>query len=62
MPRASSLAAAIKEEFDVEPEMIAGGGGIYDVKLNGKLVFSKHELGRFPENDEEVLDLLHKEM
>lgn len=51
------MAAAIKESYAVEPELIPGGGGIFDVAADGKLVFSKHELGRFPEPDE-VLKLL----
>jgi hypothetical protein len=38
--------------------LIQGSGGIYDVKKNGRLVFSKHELGRFPDSDEEVFKLL----
>lgn len=29
-------------------------GGVFDVKADSRLVFSKHEAGRFPE-DEEVL-------
>jgi selenoprotein W-related protein len=37
--------------------MIAGNGGIFDVKADGKLIYSKHETGRFPEHDE-VLDQL----
>jgi len=32
--------------------MIEGRGGIFDVHVNGKLIFSKHELGRFPEEEE----------
>lgn len=51
------MAAEIQETYDIKPELIAGGGGIFDVKADGKLVFSKHEVGRFPENHE-VLDLL----
>jgi selT/selW/selH-like putative selenoprotein len=43
----------------VQPELIAGGGGIFDVKADGKLIFSKHETGRFPEHDE-VLTALEK--
>jgi selenoprotein W-related protein len=57
MPKAASLASAIRERFDVETEFIEGGGGIFDVRLNGNLVFSKHETGRFPEH-EEVLDAI----
>jgi selenoprotein W-related protein len=32
--------------------MIEGGGGIFDVKVDGELIYSKHETGRFPEEDE----------
>jgi len=32
--------------------LIEGGGGIFDVKADGRLVFSKFETGRFPEHDE----------
>jgi len=53
------LAAAIKQTLGVEPELIAGSGGIFDVKADGRLVFSKHEAGRFPE-EAEVLAALRK--
>lgn len=29
-----------------------GSGGIFDVEVDGKVVFSKHEKGRFPEKGE----------
>jgi selenoprotein W-related protein len=32
--------------------LIEGGGGIFDVSADGELVFSKHQVGRFPEEDE----------
>jgi len=51
------LAAEIKKKFGVDPVMIEGQGGIFDVKLDGKLIYSKHETGRFPEHDE-VLNAL----
>lgn len=38
-------------------ELLKGSGGIFDVKVDGDLVFSKHEKGRFPE-DGEVIDLI----
>lgn len=50
------MAAAIEEEFDVSPELIQGSGGVFDVAVDGKLIFSKHETGRFPNSNEEVLD------
>ena len=59
MPRATSLAARIKEETGAEAELIRGGGGIFDVHQDGVLIFSKHEVGRFPEDDE-VLDKLDR--
>ena len=39
------------------PELIPGRGGIFDVELDGKLIFSKHDQGRFPE-DSEILSQL----
>lgn len=44
----------MKKSLGVEPELIKGGGGIFDVAADGKLVFSKHESGRFPEADEVI--------
>lgn len=32
--------------------MIEGSGGVFDVHVNNAQVFSKHEVGRFPEHDE----------
>jgi selenoprotein W-related protein len=51
------LAAAIKDAVDVAAELIPGAGGIFDVKVDGTMIFSKHEVGRFPEHDE-ILDQL----
>jgi selT/selW/selH-like putative selenoprotein len=51
------LAAAIKTEFGVDTELIPGGNGIFDVEVDGNRIFSKGEVGRFPE-DEEVLSAL----
>ena len=51
------MAAAIKDRVQVEPELIKGRGGIFDVKVDGTMIYSKHETGRFPEHDE-VLDKL----
>lgn len=42
----------MKEATGVEPELIEGGNGIFDVTVDGKLLFSKHQTGRFPENAE----------
>jgi selT/selW/selH-like putative selenoprotein len=42
---------------DVDVELIAGGGGAFEVRREGELIFSKNRLGRFPE-DEEIFELL----
>ena len=49
--------AAIREATGIEPKLIKGGNGIFDVHADDTLVFSKHEAGRFPEH-EEVLSQL----
>jgi selT/selW/selH-like putative selenoprotein len=41
----------------VKPVLHKGDDGIFDIEVDGSLVFSKHEAGRFPEDDE-VLALL----
>ena len=43
--------------MQVDPELIKGGGGIFDVRRDGELIYSKDETGRFPE-DAEVLQAL----
>jgi selT/selW/selH-like putative selenoprotein len=46
------LAASLKQRFGVEAELIRGKDGVFDVRADGTLVFSKHQLGRFPEPGE----------
>ncbi|MBN1890104.1 MAG: Rdx family protein [Thermoflexales bacterium] len=48
------MAAEITKVLGVEPELIQGDNGIFDVVADGKLVFSKYTTGRFPTNDEIV--------
>ena len=33
---------------DAEFELVAGGGGIFDIEVDGVLRFSKKSVGRFP--------------
>lgn len=51
------MAAEIKEKYGVDSELIAGHSGIFDVHVDGNLVFSRHEEGRFPE-PQEILDAI----
>jgi selT/selW/selH-like putative selenoprotein len=46
------LAATIKNELGIEPTLIKGDRGIFDVKADGDLVFSKWEEDRFPTSEE----------
>ena len=57
MPRAAGLAAELKREFDVDAELIKGSGGVFDVTVDGKLVFSKYRNGDFPKPGEVVVAL-----
>ncbi len=42
------------------PDLKKGSGGIFDVHLDGRRVFSKHETGKFPVEDD-LLDELAEE-
>ena len=53
------MAATIARDFDNETELLPGGKGIFDVVVDGELIYSKYETGRFPE-DEEVLSQLRE--
>ena len=53
LPRASSLEAELKSKFPgVETKLISSGGGVYEIILDGELIFSKKTLGRFPDDGE----------
>jgi selT/selW/selH-like putative selenoprotein len=46
------LATELKKRLGLETDLIAGGGGVFDVTADGKLIFSKKKMGRFPEVQE----------
>jgi selenoprotein W-related protein len=41
----------------IEPELIASSGGVFEVSVDGHLLFSKRTQGRFPD-DAEILAAL----
>ena len=49
---AASLADKIKDRYGLEPELIPSGGGVFEVMVDGRLVFSKKQLNRFPAAEE----------
>ena len=51
------MAAELKSAFGADSELVAGAGGVFEISVDGKLVFSKRALSRFPE-DGEVVDLI----
>jgi selenoprotein W-related protein len=42
------VSAEIREATDIDARLIAGSGGVFDVRCDGELVFSKFSAGRFP--------------
>jgi selT/selW/selH-like putative selenoprotein len=46
------LQSAIKDKFDHAATLIESSGGAFEVRVDGKLIFSKLKTFRFPDNDE----------
>jgi selenoprotein W-related protein len=44
----------LKEQLDVEPELVPGSGGIFEVEVDGKVVARKTRTG-FPD-EQEIVD------
>jgi selT/selW/selH-like putative selenoprotein len=47
----------LARELRITAKLIKGDDGVFDVVADGKLVYSKHATGRFPEEDEIVAAL-----
>ena len=46
------MAEELHNAFDVKANLVPGRSGIFDVIVDGELVFSKFKTGRFPEPGE----------
>ena len=44
----------LQKRLGAEVNLVAGSNGIFDVSLDGRMIFSKFEQGRFPQPDEIV--------
>ncbi len=44
----------LKKEFGADIELVAGGGGVFDIAVEGNMIFSKFKKGRFPQPDEVI--------
>jgi selT/selW/selH-like putative selenoprotein len=51
------VADELREAFGVEAKLVPGASGIFDVVVDEKVVYSKFETGRFPEQGEVVQKL-----
>ena len=54
LPKATSLVDEIKRSFQVDEKLIRSGGGVFEVIVDGKQIFSKKRSGRFPDLNEIV--------
>lgn len=42
----------MKRALGADSELIASGGGVFEVSVDGDTIFSKRSLGRFPDEGE----------
>ena len=49
----------MKNKLGLQAELIESAGGVFEIEYGGNVVFSKKNLGRFP-NEGEVLGLIKK--
>lgn len=64
LARAVALTESILNEHKNSLEMvniIPSSGGVFEVKFGDELIFSKKDLGRFP-NENEVEDIIRKKL
>jgi len=46
------LAEDLQRKFGIQSELVRGSGGVFEVAVDNRLIFSKKKLGRFPEPGE----------
>ena len=51
LPDAERVSAELKSK-GIKAELIKGSNGVFDVDIDGKIVYSKHTTGRFPNRGE----------
>jgi len=49
----------VKERFKTDVDLVASSGGVFEITIDNKLVFSKKKEGRFP-TDNELIELVRK--
>ena len=58
-PRALRARDIVKERFKTNIDLVASSGGVFEITVDDKLVFSKKKEGRFP-TDNELIELVRK--
>jgi selenoprotein W-related protein len=53
------LADELERELGIQSELIESSGGVFEIEYEGKLLFSKKNLGRFPD-DGEIKSLIQR--
>ena len=51
------MAEVVEAEFGIKPDLKKSGGGVFEIEVDGDLVFSKKTQFRFPEH-QEIIDIL----
>lgn len=52
------MAATIEDNIEsADVELIASGGGVFEVEVNGELIYSKKQTGEFPQEKDIVAAL-----
>jgi len=44
----------LKKELNADVELVAGSGGVFDIRVNNRQIFSKGQSRRFPEPGEVI--------
>ena len=52
LPQAEKLKNDLKKNIGADVKLKEGDKGVFDVFVDGKLVFSRHKEGRFPASNE----------
>lgn len=58
-PRALRARDLVKEKFKTNVDLVASSGGVFEITVDDKLVFSKKKEDRFP-TDNELIELVRK--
>jgi selenoprotein W-related protein len=54
------LGDELKKNLGAEIELVAGSNGVFDISLDGNMIYSKFKEGRFPQTDEILARVSHK--